>query len=520
MPLSDNDKRIMRQCSKDEASYTQLVTLFEQRLAEVEADCPVQNKLSLSQERFERAFYNHPTPMLLYNMETGERIEFNDRFVESTGYTREELANTTSRTLRLWVSEEDEQRAHAELRRNGYILDFPVKMQTQSGEIRHILLSSALLKDTDEPLTITMLVDVTERQRTALALQKAHARAHALLEALPDMVFHLNKDGQFIDAQADEREMLAESKEALLGKDLHDFFEPALVEKLQEMINEALASGMVQSIEYPLYVPKLKDTHDYEARILQSGENEVVAIVRDITERRKLFEAQMERERMQLLANFIQNAYHEFRTPLATINSSAYIMAHQPDESRRLAKQYQIEQQVKRITRLIDMQVQMVKLRTHDQIDKIEPVELTSLIKTIADQTHTRYKGIHQLRHHISDTPVQVLGYLAYLEDAFRQILDNAHRFTVAENGIITVQVQCNDTHAQVIIQDNGIGISDENIAHIFETFWRVDYAHSTPGFGLGLTIARHAIDLHRGDIAVESVLDIGTRVTVTLPLA
>jgi signal transduction histidine kinase len=106
----------------------------------------------------------------------------------------------------------------------------------------------------------------------------------------------------------------------------------------------------------------------------------------------------------------------------------------------------------------------------------------------------------------------------ALLHDALWQVVDNALRYTPAD-GRITVRTACSTQYAMIIVQDSGTGIPEQAMPHIFESFYRFDESHTTPGFGLGLPIARLIIEQHQGSINVESVLGVGTTVTILLPL-
>lgn len=110
------------------------------------------------------------------------------------------------------------------------------------------------------------------------------------------------------------------------------------------------------------------------------------------------------------------------------------------------------------------------------------------------------------------------MGNADYLGEAIRQVLDNAYRFTPSD-GTISVSLSIEEDHIRLKIQDTGEGISQANLAHVFESFWRQDEAHTTPGFGLGLPIAQKIVVLHGGRIEVESEINVGTTVKMILPL-
>jgi len=103
------------------------------------------------------------------------------------------------------------------------------------------------------------------------------------------------------------------------------------------------------------------------------------------------------------------------------------------------------------------------------------------------------------------------------IHQALRELIENAKRHT-PDGGRITVNAQIRDAFIVISVQDNGEGIEEEYLTRIFETFWRADDAHSTPGLGLGLSIAQRIVEKHGGHIAVESVPGQGSTFTVWLP--
>ncbi|MCI0713589.1 MAG: sensor histidine kinase [Chloroflexi bacterium] len=104
------------------------------------------------------------------------------------------------------------------------------------------------------------------------------------------------------------------------------------------------------------------------------------------------------------------------------------------------------------------------------------------------------------------------------LKEALERIINNAIRYN-REGGQITIHCSHAGDEIVVEIQDTGIGIDKAYLPHIFERFYRMDTAHTTRGFGLGLAIARKIVTLHHGTISVESELNQGTTVRITLPV-
>ncbi|PJF25267.1 MAG: hypothetical protein CUN53_13660, partial [Phototrophicales bacterium] len=257
--------------------------------------------------------------------------------------------------------------------------------------------------------------------------------------------------------------------------------------------------------------------------LTRPGETQPYAVVTsftDITELRQVqqreFEIALERERVTMLTQFVQNAAHEFRTPLGIINSSGYLMARTDDADQRAVKQAQIEREVHRIARLVDMMLSLVKLEGK-QLELGTQIDFHPFLRSICASVFSVEAPSPSLHIEIPDDKIMVRGDLAYLTEAFWQILENARRFTLPD-GSVTVVSRVIDGEVCVQVIDTGVGIAPEKLAHIFDSFWREDQAHTTPGFGLGLAIARRVIEQHGGTIQVESAVGIGTTMQVRLP--
>jgi PAS domain S-box-containing protein len=244
-------------------------------------------------------------------------------------------------------------------------------------------------------------------------------------------------------------------------------------------------------------------------------------ISRDITERKlaetRQMELMLEKERTGILTYFIEKASHEFRTPLAIINSAASFMVRLEDTERKKLKAETVEQQVMRITKLVNMLLMMTRLESKSAVERV-PVDVNRMIRHECQSVVKKYGSAIRLEQQIPGILPMLPGDLNDLSDAFQQVLDNAFRYTPSE-GVITVLAGTEADHLWLEVRDTGAGISPEAMPHIFETFWREDKPHTTPGFGLGLPIAQRVVHMHGGTIHVESVVGQGTTVRMTFPL-
>jgi PAS domain S-box-containing protein len=148
--------------------------------------------------------------------------------------------------------------------------------------------------------------EIVERKRVEIALRESEARAQAMLRAVPDLVFRLDRNGVFLDYRADTNDLYDQSGPTLIGKHSRDVLPPELADLIDRQIRVTLETGVLQTFEYRLPIPD-KGMRAYEARMAMSGTNEVTAIVRDITERKEAERKLQESETMLRL--IFENAF-------------------------------------------------------------------------------------------------------------------------------------------------------------------------------------------------------------------
>ena len=131
--------------------------------------------------------------------------------------------------------------------------------------------------------------DITERKRAEELLRVSESRAQAMLRAIPDLMFRMDRQGIFLDYRADISDLYSQSEQTIIGKRNRDITPPEFADLIDRQIHTTLKTGALQTFEYRLLIPG-RGLRDYEARMAPSGADEVTAIVRDITERKRVEE--------------------------------------------------------------------------------------------------------------------------------------------------------------------------------------------------------------------------------------
>ncbi len=221
------------------------------------------------------------------------------------------------------------------------------------------------------------------------------------------------------------------------------------------------------------------------------------------------------------MRRFTADASHELRTPLTAIRSvgEGTLRAPRVDSACREVIGSMLEE-VERLTTLVDALLTLSRAEGGHVALKREPVALLELTREVASHLSVLAEDRHQQIDLGSDDGLApVSGDRAVLREALINLLDNAIKYS-PEGAHIAVRLRGVNGRASVEITDQGPGIAPEHQARIFERFYRIDKARSRElgGAGLGLAIAKWAIDAHGGSIELESHIGGGSTFRVLLP--
>lgn len=214
---------------------------------------------------------------------------------------------------------------------------------------------------------------------------------------------------------------------------------------------------------------------------------------------------------------------HELRTPLGMLKTQLSLARSRPRDAETLLQMMNdMDGDVDRMVQLIEQMLMLARVENQG-LTTFKAVNMAVLLTQVIERLDVlaEQKGIDLRLECQPDTDLNVVGDAELLRQVFTNLVENAIKYT-GNDGRVLVHSACQ--HGQIIIsvRDSGVGIAPEHIPHLFERFYRVDNARTreTGGFGLGLSLTQAVIRTHNGHILVESVVEQGTTLTVTLPLS
>lgn len=337
-------------------------------------------------------------------------------------------------------------------------------------------------------------------------------RFRGLVGHLPIGVMLLNSQGDVLL----HNQAMSNLLDVNISNDIHPFIEDVKTYSLSRMIEHTLRKNKNHHREIQLVGNSQKFVDANVIRLIHSREDfdqQVLVILYDLSESRQI-------ERMQV--DFVNNVSHELKTPVTSIEGfSETLLNGAKDDPKKLDHFLEIiHSESVRLTELIQDILSLSKVKR--DTEKTDMINLHDDINRILDHQAIIIKK-HNLtvNQKFSGNP-EVTVNKEKLNLIFGNLIKNAISYN-KENGKIDIDVSHDEIENRIkfVVQDTGIGISEEDQGRIFERFYRVDRSRSleTGGTGLGLAIVKETLDTLDGDIRIESHKGLGTKFIVDIPL-
>jgi two-component system phosphate regulon sensor histidine kinase PhoR len=364
------------------------------------------------------------------------------------------------------------------------------------------------------------MADRIREQVTTLAEERG--RLAAVLDHMADGVLITDGNGQVELINAAAARLLDTSEERALG---HSFAQVAPYHPLIEIWKACRERGeeqveMVEVSRHGLFLQAIVTPFGYRSSQDEQGEpldetgaEGYLVILQDLTRVRRL---------ETVRRDFISNISHELRTPLAGLKALVDTLRGGAIKDRSAAKRFlkRMDAEVDTLTQMVEELLELSRIESGQAPLRMAPTPLSEVVVPPVDRLRPQAE-----RAGVEFTvllPPELPSVLVDVERArlvLTNLVHNAVKFT-PPGGRITVAVRPAGEDVTISVQDTGVGIPADDLARIFERFYKADRARSGGGTGLGLAIAKHIIQGHGGRIWAESVEGEGSTFVFTLPVA
>ncbi|TVP67690.1 MAG: PAS domain S-box protein [Leptolyngbya sp. LCM1.Bin17] len=242
-----------------------------------------------SEDKFAKVFRASPNVISITSFDTGAYLEVNDQFLTVTGFSRAEVIGKTPLELGLLPQPEKTVDIVERLTSGHRLENYELVIKTKAGEIKVGMLSVELIEIEGQSFALGVFNDYSERKQAETALQQSEVMNRALVQALPDLLIRMHRDGTYLSVDYSDTVKLFNAPALRPGADIADVLPSSLVQQRMAYVEQTLITGKEQIYEYQIWIDGI--AHYEEARIVPLEADEVLVIVRDISDRKTIEEA-------------------------------------------------------------------------------------------------------------------------------------------------------------------------------------------------------------------------------------
>jgi PAS domain S-box-containing protein len=471
-----------------------------------------EDALQKSNERFRRVFHKSPVAIVITSLDEGRLIDANAAFWRLSGHDPNRSMGRTIFELRQDLKREQREQFVQELLEKKSIQNPSYDFVNERGEYLKTVALYELIELEGKGAILSMFYDMTEQNQARDALRHSETRLRAMLEAVPDMVLEIKRDGtvaQFIPAANDELNFLPES---LVGKTISQVL-PEITEQTAFAMARALESGQLHAFEFDINVRGERKT--LEARVSPITSELVLVMIRDLS-LNKWWEAEREtligelEQKNAELERFTYTVSHDLKSPLITIRGFLGFVLN----DAKAGNMERLEKDIQRINDATEkMQHLLADLLELSRVGRInqKPVQISTndLISEVIELLHGRLM-MGKVEISVAGNLPPIYGDRLRIFEVFQNLIDNAAKF-MGDQSSPRIEIGASsgsDGNPVYYVGDNGIGIPPQFKDRVFGLFDKLNPL--SEGTGIGLALVKRIVEFHGGRIWVESELGHG----------
>ena len=494
-----------------------------------------EESLNKSEKRYHSIFEGSPEMIVLIDIR-GFVVEVNGKAEELLGFRHEGLVGKHFAELPFWSEQVVTRLKDLFSRRIGgeqippYELDF---IRADGTTLTGRMVGTTLTNDQGAVTHVLLiLADITERKRAEEALSKAHERLTATLNALPDLLFEVDREGHIHDYRAPNPDSLYAPPETFLGKKVSEVLPVEAARTIMQAIAKAAETGLHRGETYSLQESAGLRWFELSVAVRggQTREARFITLVRDITDRKQAEEELARAKEAAETANraksqFLANMSHEIRTPMASIMGYAdLLLSHEWPPAEHREHLQVVKRNSENLLRIINDILDLSRIES--EVIELELAECS--VSEVVEEVRSLLQGSAEKKqlgldvHYREPLPGTIHTNSVRLQQILVNLVGNAIKFT--EKGLVKITVGCTrqddgSARMQFEVADTGIGISEEEIGRLFQPFTQADMTSTRRfgGTGLGLAISKRLAKLLGGGIEVQSELGKGSTFILTI---
>ena len=502
-----------------------------------------------SEEKFAKAFRSSPDGMALLSTDTNQHVDVNDKWIEITGYSREEAIGAAPSDLNLWWDLRERDRILDVLKLEGSVLNFEATFVTKSGKEITGLVSSECIEFGDKVFAIYSIKDISDRKKIEENIKESEKKYRDLVESANCIILRWDTQGNicFLNDYGlkffgyELTEIIGSyvlttivSAQSVTGEDLRHMIDGICQSPEKYQLNEN--ENICKDGRRVWVTWSNKPIYNDQGELI-----EILSVGTDITDR-KLAEKELQAAKEiadtanRAKSEFLANMSHELRTPLNGILGYAQILKRTDDIHKHRSGLEIIQRSGEHLLTLLNDILDLSKIEAKKLELNPSEFELPKLLQSITDifQLQVRAKDVELIYQPLTHIPTIMHGDEKRLRQVLLNLLGNAVKFTDRGNVSFSVSAQScepssshsiNDAinaitkqnHSQnykirFAIADTGVGIEPDKLEDIFLPFQQVgDHARRYSGTGLGLPICQKIVEMMGGKLQVESNLNQGS---------
>lgn len=504
-----------------------LASLNRKLREEVKEREKIQKKLAQSEGKFRTAFRTSPHVITLTGLEDGIYTEINDTFTKLLGYSKEEIVGKSSIELNIWNNPKDRDRLIEGIRQSGKVENLEAEFKGRDGQIIKGLMSARILTIEEKKYLMGITQDITGKKETDRAMRLMQYG----VDRASDSIFWMDGHGKFTYVNNAAVSMLGYTYEELTSMSLDQIDLGVSIEKWPGRL------AWLQRVRYDKFESRhlTKDGRLIPVEVTSSyidfeGEEGIFSFARDIRERKQAERERLENQKtiaeqkkLALVGKVSGQIAHDFNNILAIIMGQTQLMMLKYDAP-----------DMKKILDLILNQTLRGKNLTknlvafaRDQEPRQEFFRLGQKIDLVLDLLSKELAGIEINKQEQENIP-ELMADPGMIEHGIVNLIQNSiHALSKQEKPKISIRIYEKEERVYCEIEDNGCGIPEEYLESIYEPSFTLKgskdligaYKEGIKGSGYGMANVKKYIELHNGQIQVETKPGSGTKFTLSLPV-